>query len=81
MNLYIGNLNLNVSEAQLKNLFGTFGNVLSVKVIMDRLSGQSRGYGFIEMEKREDGIAAMHELNNLNFMSQFLEVFEVMPRK
>ena len=49
MNIYVSNLGFNVQDAELKNLFAEYGAVSSAKVIMDRESGQSRGFGFVEM--------------------------------
>lgn len=77
MNIYIGNLHLNVAVAQLRNLFSEFGRISMAKIIRDKDSGQSRGYGFVEMDTREDGLNAIKELNNRNLMNRFIEVNEV----
>ena len=52
--LYVGNLSYQTSEEDLKNKFGEFGNVSSVKIIMDRDTGRSKGFGFIEMSSSEE---------------------------
>jgi len=77
MNIYIGNLHLNVAVAQLRDLFSEFGRISMAKIIRDKDSGQSRGYGFVEMDTREDGLNAIKELNNRNLMNRFIEVNEV----
>jgi|GEM_PF-1607061 len=80
MNIYVGNLHNNMSEAQLRDLFSEYGKVLSVKIIMGMETGQSLGYGFVEMDDRADGQRAVRKLNNLNFMNMYLEVSEANPR-
>jgi len=80
MNIHIGNLHSNVSEAQLRELFKEYGKVNSVKIIMDMETGQSKGFGFVEMDERTDGIRAVNKLHNLNFMNMYLEVSEANPR-
>jgi len=77
MNIYIGNLHLNVAVAQLRDLFGEFGPISTAKIVRDKDSGQSRGYGFVEMNMRADGLNAIRELHNMNLMNRFIEVNEV----
>jgi len=77
MNIYIGNLHLNVAVAQLRDLFSEFGRISMAKIVRDKDSGQSRGYGFVEMDIREDGLNAIRSLNNRNLMNRFIEVNEV----
>ena len=64
MNIYVSNLSFNTSDAELSNLFSTFGEVSSAKVITDRETGRSRGFGFVEMPNDEEGKEAMSGLNN-----------------
>jgi RNA recognition motif-containing protein len=64
MNMYVSNLSFNTNEEALRALFTPFGNVSSAKVISDRESGQSRGFGFVEMDVVAEGQAAMKALNN-----------------
>lgn len=80
MNIYVGNLHGNMSEAQLRDLFSEYGKVSSVKILMDMETGQSLGYGFVEMDDRADGLHAVRKLNNLNFMNMYLEVSEANQR-
>ena len=64
MNIYVSNLSFNTSDAELSDLFSKFGEVSSAKVITDRETGRSRGFGFVEMSNDEEGKAAMSGLNN-----------------
>jgi len=64
MNIYVSNLSFNTDDVELNALFAKFGNVTSAKVIMDRESGRSRGFGFVEMSSDEEGKTAMSALNN-----------------
>ena len=64
MNIYVSNLSFNTSDAELNELFSKFGTVSSAKVIMDRESGRSRGFGFVEMPSNDEGKDAMLGLNN-----------------
>lgn len=64
MNIYVSNLSFNTNDAELNDLFSQFGEVSSAKVIMDRESGRSRGFGFVEMSSEDEGKAAMAGLNN-----------------
>ncbi|MBU0993496.1 MAG: RNA-binding protein [Proteobacteria bacterium] len=63
MNIYIGNLSDNTTENTLKSLFAEFGNVESVKLIKDRLSGRPKGFGFIEMPSNSEADKAIKALN------------------
>ena len=75
--LYVGNLPLTAEDAQLNALFGGDGRqVTSVKVMMDRETGRSRGFGFIEMATHEDAQSAMKALNGKEFMGRALAVSE-----
>ncbi|MCR6722224.1 MAG: RNA-binding protein [Chitinophagaceae bacterium] len=64
MNMYVSNLGFHVQEDDLKDLFSTYGTVASAKVIMDRETGRSRGFGFVEMDSDEDANKAIAGLNN-----------------
>jgi RNA recognition motif-containing protein len=64
MNIYVSNLSFNTNDAELNELFSKFGEVSSAKVIMDRESGRSRGFGFVEMPTDAEGKEAMAALNN-----------------
>ena len=64
MNIYVSNLGYQANDEDLKSLFSTFGPVESAKVIMDKITGRSRGFGFVEMTNEADGKAAIQNLNN-----------------
>ena len=64
MNMYVSNLSFNTRDEELKELFAAFGTVSSAKVITDRLSGQSRGFGFVEMDSDTEANEAMKNLDN-----------------
>ena len=64
MNMYVSNLSFHTTDDDLKNLFSQYGSVSSAKVIMDRESGRSRGFGFVEMGTESEGQTAMQALNN-----------------
>lgn len=79
MNIYVGNLNAATREPHIKELFLPFGKVINVKIIMDFKTGQSQGYGFVEIDSRIDGNEAIRKLNNFSFMDSSLEVYETRP--
>ena len=63
MNIYVGNLSYEVTEDDLRTLFGEFGEISSVKIIMDRFSGRSKGFGFVEMPSNSEADQAIKALN------------------
>jgi RNA recognition motif-containing protein len=63
MNIYVGNLSFNVKEDNLKQMFNEFGDVESIKIIMDGRTGQSKGYGFVEMPSNSQADQAIKALN------------------
>jgi RNA recognition motif-containing protein len=74
MNMYVSNLSFHTNNETLKALFSPFGNVTSAKVITDRESGQSRGFGFVEMDVIAEGQAAMKSLNNKEIEGRAMSV-------
>lgn len=74
MNIYVSNLSFHTSESDLKDLFSKFGAVSSVKIIMDRETNRSRGFGFVEMPSEEEGKAALTGLNNKEIEGRALSV-------
>jgi len=81
MNIYVGNLNFKVDEHELEELFGEYGDVSSSKVVTDRDTGRSRGFGFITMDNDEDASRAIDELNGTTFRDRELVVNEAKPKK
>lgn len=79
--LYIGNLNYNVSSSDLQQLVGEHGAVRSAEVISDRVTGQSKGFGFVEMESDSDAEAAINALNGIEYNGRKLTVNEAKPRE
>ena len=77
--LYVGNLSYQMSETQLKDLFMPFGEVGSVKIITDRATGKSKGFGFVEMTSRSQGEEAIKELNGKEINKRALTVNEARP--
>jgi RNA recognition motif-containing protein len=80
MNIYIGNLAPEVTEEELKQEFTAFGEVTSVSVIKDKYSGQSRGFGFVEMTSMTEGQAAISSLKGKVLKDRMLDVSEARPR-
>ena len=80
MNLYVGNLSYNTTESSLQTAFSEFGEVVSARVITDRYSGQSRGFGFVEMASRSEGENAVAGLNGMELDSRRIKVNEAKPR-
>ena len=81
MNIYVGNLAADVTEDDLRQLFEAFGQVESANVVKDKFSGQSRGFGFVDMPSRKDGISAIAGVNGKNVKGQVLKVDEAKPRQ
>jgi len=81
MNLYAGNLAFQTTEAELRELFGAFGTVTKAAVIMDRETGRSKGFAFVEMASNEEGQAAIAGLNGKEVGGRKLTVNEARPRE
>ena len=80
MNIYVGNLDFKVSEDVLEGIFKPFGNVSSVKIITDKYTGRSRGFGFVTMEDSTEAGKAIEELNGTTLISREIVVNEARPR-
>jgi RNA recognition motif-containing protein len=80
MKLYVGNLSDQVTEEELQQAVEPFGTVESVTIIKDRNSGQSKGFGFVEMASKEEGEAAIEGLNGKELQGRALNVNEARPR-
>lgn len=80
MNIYIANISFKASEAELKDLFSNYGEVTSAKIITDRETRKSRGFGFVEMPDAAEGKAAISALNAFSFQDRALVVNEARPQ-
>ena len=81
MNLYVGNLSYDLSEEDLKSAFEEYGEVTSAKIISDRYSGRSKGFGFIEMSSDEEAKAAIEGLTGKELGGRAIVVNEARPRR
>ena len=80
MNIYVSNLNFRTQNESLQELFEKFGEVTSANIIMDRDTGRSRGFGFVEMANDEEGQKAIDELNDTDFESKTITVNVARPK-
>jgi RNA recognition motif-containing protein len=81
MNIYVGNLSYRVEENDLKEVFEEYGTVSSAKIITDKFSGRSKGFGFVEMDNDQDGNKAIEELNGATYENREMVVNEARERK
>ena len=81
MRLYVGNLPYETTEEELQGMFTTHGQVESVTIIMDRYTGRSKGFGFVELPEAEEAQAAIEALNGTDFNGRPLTVNEAKPRQ
>ena len=81
MNIYVGNLSLDITKEELRREFMVFGEVISVVIMNDKYigSGQTRGYGFVEMASKSEGEAAITSLKGKGLGSQVIDVVEALP--
>lgn len=80
MNIYVGNLPYNTTDSDLEQAFATHGAVDRAKVIIDRNTGRSRGFGFVEMANDDEGRAAIEAMNGQDMGGRALNVNEARPR-
>ncbi len=80
MNIYVGNLFRGVTDADLKEVFSAYGEVTSASVIKDKFSGESRGFGFVEMPNKEEAQKAISMLNGKDLKGRTATVNEAKPR-
>ena len=79
--LYVGNLAFSTSSEEIQTLFAQAGTVESVSLIEDRETGRSRGFGFVEMQTKEEGAAAISQFNGMELGGRALTVNEAKPRE
>ena len=80
MNIYVGNLSFEVKEDDLRQAFEAYGKVESATIIMDKFSGESRGFGFVEMASKDEATAAIAEMNGKDLKGRALNVNEARPK-
>lgn len=80
MDIYVGNLSYSTADDDLKTLFEQHGTVASARVVMDRESGRSRGFGFVVMPEANEAQAAINAVNGMDFQGRPLRVNESQPR-
>jgi RNA recognition motif-containing protein len=81
MNLYVGNLPYRITEDQLRDAFAEFGQVSSCTIIKDKVTGQSKGFGFLEMPDSSAAAVAINQLNGRDLMGRKINVNEARPRE
>ena len=79
MNIYVGNLNYNLSEDELEKVFTPYGEIVSVKIIRDKYTDQSKGFGFVEMTNDAEAQKAIDELNGTEVKGRELRVNQARP--
>lgn len=80
MNIYVGNLNYNLSEDDLRQVFEEHGEVTSAKIIIDKYSGRSKGFGFVEMPNDDEATAAIEALNDKDVNGRNMKVNQARER-
>jgi RNA recognition motif-containing protein len=80
MNIYVGNLSYNATEETVRQAFESFGQVISARIIKDKYTGQSRGFGFVEMLEQSQAQAAIKSLNGKELLGKQMSVNEARPR-
>jgi len=81
MNIYVGNLAYSVTDEDLRNSFSTYGEITAVNLIKDRETGQSKGFGFVEMSSNTEADAAIKGLNGTSLKGRDLKVNQAKPRE
>lgn len=80
MDIYVGNLSYDTTDADLQKLFESYGTVTSVRVITDKHTGQSKGFGFLEMPERKEAVKAIESINGSELNGRALRVNESQPK-
>lgn len=81
MNIYVSNISFSLDEEDLEKAFAEFGSVSSVKIIVDKFTGKSRGFGFVEMDDDNEAKNAIKQLNGSDLGGRELQVKEALPKK
>jgi RNA recognition motif-containing protein len=80
MNIYVGNLPYSVTEDELRNMFAAYGDVSTANIITDKYSGESKGFGFVEMPRQSDAEEAIKALNGSSVKGRSIKVNQARPR-
>ena len=80
MNIYVGTLNYKVQEVDVKDVFETYGDVTSVKLISDRITGRAKGFGFVEMANDQEALDAIENLDGFNLLEREMRGNQAKPR-
>ena len=78
--LFVGNLDFSINQDKLKEIFASYGQIISANVVIDKFSGRSKGFGFVEFEKDEDAMKAVAELDNSEQMGRNIAVKEAISK-
>ncbi|HPT65813.1 MAG TPA: RNA-binding protein [Candidatus Woesebacteria bacterium] len=78
--LFVGNLSFNLTQDQFKEIFAAYGNIVSANIVMDKFSGRSKGFGFVEFENDADALKAMSELDNSEQAGRNIAVKEAIAK-
>jgi RNA recognition motif-containing protein len=81
MNIYVGNLSYTATEEDLRTVFQAFGTVDKAAIITDKMTGQARGFGFVEMPNKDEAVKAIAGLNGKDLKGRSLKVNEAKPRE
>jgi cold-inducible RNA-binding protein len=81
MNIYVGNIPYGMSDDEMRDLFAKYGEIISARIIMDRESGRSKGFGFVEMADQAMGEEAIKSLNGKDVLGRALRINEARPRE
>lgn len=81
MNIFVGNLNYQLQEEELESIFAEFGEVASSKIIIDKYTGRSKGFGFVEMTNDDEATRAIEELNGQDANGRTMRVSKALPPK
>jgi RNA recognition motif-containing protein len=81
MNIYVGNLSYSMTESELRDAFAAYGEVASAKILSDRETGRSRGFGFVEMPNQREAEEAIAQLNGKDLGGRALRINEARPRE
>lgn len=81
MNIYVGNLNYNLKEEELAELFSQYGEVVSVKIVKDQETGRAKGFGFVEMADESEGAEAIEKLDGADVRGRNIKVNQAKPKE